>query len=276
MKTTLFLRALIVLYAVARVLQVFPVPKLAVVALHVICPLLFALVHGARVYGWRNICVFIGIVLLVGNAFENASVVTGFPFGRYYFTDVMGPKIFHVPVLLGLAYVGMGYLSWTLARLLLPGQLEHKRLFIVPVIASFIMVSWDLSQEAVWATLVKAWIWVDGGSYFGVPLSNFAGWFLTVYVMYQLFALYITGRDASGSASLNTWRLPIAFYALSAAGNVLLLFTPQGAVSDATGAVWKVRDVIGTSALVSIFTMGAFAVLAGVRLASSEQTEVND
>jgi hypothetical protein len=37
-------------------------------------------------------------------------------------------------------------------------------------------------------------------------------------------------------------------------------------VSDPTGTLWKVSDITGTGALVTIFTMGAFDLLAWVRL----------
>jgi len=41
---------------------------------------------------------------------SNLGVRTGFPFGHYSFTNLMGPKLFAVPILLGLAYVGMAYM----------------------------------------------------------------------------------------------------------------------------------------------------------------------
>jgi uncharacterized membrane protein len=92
--------SLMVVYALARFLQVFPhqIPMLAIVALHVVPPALFALIHGAMFYRLRGILAFIGICLVIGNIFENLGVRTGFPFGRYFFTDVMGPKIGAVPV----------------------------------------------------------------------------------------------------------------------------------------------------------------------------------
>ena len=34
----------------------------------------------------------------------------------------MGPKLFDLPILLALAYVGMGYLSWILALVILECQ----------------------------------------------------------------------------------------------------------------------------------------------------------
>ena len=81
---------------------------LAIVAAHVLFPLIFAFIDGARVYRVRGILIFMLICLAIGNLFENLSILTGFPFGRYHFTNVMGPKLLNVPVLLGLAYIGMG------------------------------------------------------------------------------------------------------------------------------------------------------------------------
>jgi len=55
-----------------------------------ITPLLFpfALVHGARRYGWKSIAVFMVITLIVSNILENSSILTGFPFGHYYYTTL--------------------------------------------------------------------------------------------------------------------------------------------------------------------------------------------
>jgi uncharacterized membrane protein len=269
-----FLWVLAAIYAAARVLQVYPgrVPMLAVVALHVVPLVVFALVHGAMRYRFRGILVFVAICLVIGNIFENISIRTGFPFGHYYFTDVMGPKIFAVPVLLGLAYVGMGYLSWTLGGLILggAGRLAGSRVVTLPLVAAFIMVAWDLSQDPVWSTIVRAWVWLQGGVYFGVPTSNFLGWYLTVYIIYQLFAVYLRGRSIeSDPLPSRYWRLALLLYGISAAGNILLVIPHAGlaVVSDPAGMEWRVSDIIGACALVSTFTMGAFALLAWVRLA---------
>lgn len=275
--------SLIALYAAARFLPLLAekVPVSAIAALHIVPPLLFAFLHGAALLGRRAILTFFLLFLVVGNLIENLGVMTGFPFGRYYFTDCLGPKLFHVPILLGLAYLGMGYISWTLA-LLIVGKANTRNAFTgfrvvaVPLVASFLMVAWDFSQDPVWSTIERCWIWLQGGAYFGVPVSNFLGWYLDVYVFYQLFALHLRRRSAIlNPMPLLYWKLAVLFYSLCAAGNLLLLLSaPPGGlavVSDASGAKWNVRDIVGASALVSIFTMGAFAVFAWVRLA--EQTE---
>ncbi len=264
---------LMLIYAGSRFLQVFPggIPMLAIVVLHVIPPVLFALIHGAMFYRVRGILMFVGICLAVGNIFENLGVRTGFPFGHYFFTDVMGPKILVVPIFLGLAYVGMAYLSWTLARLILKETekpLKGSRVVTLALLASAIMVSWDLSMDSVWSTIVRAWVWQQGGIYFGVPLTNFLGWFVTGYVLYQLFALYLRNRSSGGDAlPTGYWNMAVVFYAVSAAGNLLLL-VPQGGppvVSDPSGVQWKVSSITVASAVASIFTMGTFALLAWIK-----------
>src|SRR5262249_16641584 len=69
--------------------------------------LLFAFLHGAVQYRFRDLLVFAIIVVGVSNAFENLSIVTGFPFGRYRYSDKLGPKIFQVPVLIGFVFIAV-------------------------------------------------------------------------------------------------------------------------------------------------------------------------
>jgi uncharacterized membrane protein len=278
--TTLLLWSLIVVYASARSLQAFPsrVPMLAIVALHVLPPLVFAFLHGAMLYGLRGILTFFALCVAIGGLIETCGVLTGFPFGHYYFTDVMGPKIFVVPIFLGLAYVGMGYLSWTLARVILgglPNPLTGSRVVTLPLLAALFMVAWDLCMDPIWATVVRAWIWQQGGAYFGVPLSNFFGWYLTVYIIYQLSALYLRKRVINlGPLPSGYLQLAILFYGVSAAGNLLLLVPRPGLsqVTDATGKVWQVSSIVAACVFATIFTMDAFTVLAWIRLRSRGRT----
>jgi len=265
---------LIAVYAIARILQIYPrgVSLSGVVALHVLPTAIFAVVHGARFYRWSGILTFLGIVLVLGNMFENLGVRTGFPFGRYFFSELMGPKVLAVPVLLGLAYVGMSYFSWTLARLIVerrPTSRAASGMVLTPVLAAFIMAAWDLSQDPVWSTILHLWIWPDGGRYFGVPLTNFFGWYLTGFVIFQAFALYLRRHNAPVRRFPESyWLQPVLFYAFSAAGNVLLLLpnTRPSVVTDPAGITWKVSHITATCALITILTMGFFALLAGLRV----------
>jgi len=266
-------------YVCARILEVTPtsIPRTAIVALDVLSAMAFALVDGARHYRLRGILVFAAICLVVGNLTENLSIATGFPFGRYYFVELMGPKLFQVPVLLGLAYIGMAYVSWTLARVIVGNPhapVAGMRIVALPVVASFLMVAWDLAQDPVWATVLHGWVWRDGGPWFGVPVSNYMGWYGTVFTIYLLFALYLRRRPASATATPPpSSRAALFFYILCAAGNVLQIVSPlaPAVVQDPTGKQWSYADIVGASAVVSIFVMGAFAVIAWVRLAEQEK-----
>jgi putative membrane protein len=265
---------LISLYGGARVLQILPgkLPLAAIIALHVLPLVLFTLIHGTMSYRLRGILVFFTICLVVGNVFENLGVATGFPFGRYHFTDAMGPKLFQVPILLGLAYVGMGYLSWTLGRIILGNlrsPLVGARIVTLPLVAAFPMVAWDFANDPVWANINHLWVWQRGGAYFGVPLTNFLGWYFVVYLIYQSFAVYLRRCSLSANPRASGyWRWAVSFYAMAALGNIILVLPkPEPAVVfDSTGILWNVTTITGACALVSIFVMGAFAVIAGVRL----------
>jgi putative membrane protein len=245
---------------------------MAVVALHVLPLLVFALIHGVMSYRMHGILIFFAICLVVGNVFENLGVATGFPFGSYYFTDAMGPKLFQVPILLGLAYVGMGYLSWTLGRVILGylrTPLVGAQVITLPLVASFIMVAWDFANDPVWANINRLWVWQHGGAYFGVPLTNFVGWYFVVYLIYQSFAIYLRERSANDNPMPSGyWRWAVIFYALAATGDIIIVLpkpTPA-VVFDPTGTSWNVSGITGACALVSSFAMGAFTLIAWVRL----------
>jgi putative membrane protein len=273
-QSRLLLSTLLLLYLIGRILQLFAgrVPNLVIVLFHVIPPALFAAIHGARIYRPRGIFVFIGLCLGIATFFESVSLRTGFPFGHDRFTDLMGPKISGLPVLLALAWVGMGYLSWVVSLALLGDEnkpLSGRRIVLMPLMASLVMTSWDLSMEAVWADVDHGWVWRDGGSYYGVPISNFLGWSLTVYVFYQLFAFYLRGREPV-PARASHWLLAILFYALSALGNLLMIapLSPGGVFVDATGKRWMIANILWTSRLVSIFLMIPLSLIAWFRISN--------
>ena len=86
MERRFLLLALLFLFLVARILQLFAgrVPNLLIVTFHVIPPALFAVVHGARIYRSRGILIFITLCLGVGTFFESLSCEPAF---RLVITD---------------------------------------------------------------------------------------------------------------------------------------------------------------------------------------------
>jgi uncharacterized membrane protein len=244
------------------------------IAIVLLISVAFALIHGAVRYGWRGIAAFIAISLVVSNILENTSIVTGFPFGHYHYTDALGPKLFLVPILIGPAYFANGYLAWVIGNVLL-GDLRRGAgaftTFAVPFIASFLMVMWDLTFDPRASTIQHQWIWEQGGGYFGVPLTNYLGWFFTVYVFFQLFALFVryrSGGDETRTLPRSHYAQAILMYAVIGLTPVLtfLMGGSNSLVSDAAGVVWQTRSIAEAAATVSIFTMVFGVALAAVKL----------
>lgn len=74
-------------------------------------------------------------------------------------------------------------------------------------------------------------------------ITNYLGWFFTVYIFFQLFALYVHFRQPGKveSATLPRWYYAQAVTTHAIAGSVFILNDLSGsnkAVTDATGAVW--------------------------------------
>lgn len=250
-----------------------------------ITPLLFpfALIHGARRYGRKSIAFFIVVTLAVSTVLESSSILNGFPLGHYYYTSLLGPKVGLIPIFVYVSYISLGYLAWVLATIL-AGEVRWNSTLLTtvmtPLVASFLMVAWDLSADPIGSTIKHAWIWTQGGGYFGVPFSNFFGWFFILYLIFQLFALY---QRQSGLENLGR-PLPrihflqvIILYAWTGFGFVVgYLFRPGNTqIIDAVGHVSQTSDIYEATAISAVCTMILISILALPVLFRSQLTESN-
>jgi uncharacterized membrane protein len=275
---TVALWTALLLYAQSRVCQLYPerFSVQLIVLMQVVFPAVFALLHGSILYRVRGMAVFAAFCLGAGALCESLSLRTGFPFGHYHFTDLMGPNIFQVPILLVLAYLGIGYCSWVLSLLILGYRnrpLAGGGAIAVPLLASLVMLAWDLSMEPIWSTIDRAWVWRDGGPFYGVPASNFLGWYFTAFLFYQAFAIYCKAKPARPApSSPSYWRSAIICYGVCAFGNLMIfrtgLFPP--AVTDASGRQWSTINILVACALISVLAMAPMALLAWHKLKVQE------
>ena len=275
--STMILWVLAAVYAVALVSNIsfgLSIP----IALVLLISVVFALLHGAARYGWTGIAAFVVICLVVSNILENTSILTGFPFGHYHYTDLLGPKLFLVPLLIGPAYFASGYFAWMIGNVLI-GDVRagssRFTTFAVPFIAAFVMVMWDLTFDPRASTIQNQWIWEQGGGYFGVPLTNYLGWFFTVYLFLQLFAVFVRFRSAGNEAarpfSRSYYAQAVVMYAVMGLTPVLtfLVGGSNSQVTDATGVIWQTTSIAEATATVSIYTMLFAVALAAVKLFQS-------
>jgi uncharacterized membrane protein len=255
-----------------------PLTSLPITDVLFVIALPFMLIHGLRRYGFRALAVFMVGAYAISNLYENCSILTGFPFGHYYYTG--GPKLFLVPVSIGPFYISIGYLSWQTANALLgitDVRLNRSpNLVLLPALAAAVMTMFDLTTDPVASTIEHAWIWENGGGYYGVPATNFLGWWLCTYSFFQVFAAYLwrSYKVRTAPQRRQFWLQPVILYfnlGLVAFVNFLTAHGGTDPVTARNGVVWRPEDIREGTMTVFLFTMFVVTVLALARIHRSEE-----
>lgn len=235
-----------------------------------------ALIHASAFYRPTLALMLFAICLAITFAMENLGTATGFPFGHYHFeVDAGLPHVGLIPVIVGPLWFGAGWFSWVVATILLDGAdraLERRfNLIALPIVAAFVMTQWDLVMDAPNSTIAKVWIWHDGGGVYGVPVSNYLGWFLTSWLFFQAFALFLRRhgetRGLGAEPSFKLRAIAILFYVSAGLTHVIpWLLGSTGEIVDGGGHAWRIADIREGTVAIMLFTMLFTAVLAALRL----------
>jgi putative membrane protein len=138
-----------------------------------------------RYLGPRRAVLSLLALSIFGYATEAIGVSTGFPYGTFYYGDALGPRLAGiVPYLLPLSYaplvVGAVAAAW------------GTRPRLVHVLCAAMLLVWMDAVIDPGATALGFWVWPGDGAYYGVPLSNYAGWLLSG--IFATALLLATGR----------------------------------------------------------------------------------
>ena len=126
-------------------------------------------------YGPKALMLF-ALSFAFGLFIEWLGETTGFPFGRYQYAD-KSLALLGVPLLVPLGW-------WAFSIIALAISPKGKKLFFAPLA----LVAWDIGLDPI---MVSQGFWqFERGIYYGVPLSNFFGWYfaglLLVYCLLKL------------------------------------------------------------------------------------------
>lgn len=136
--------------------------------------------------GSRWVAAF-GVIYAVSLGAELAGTTVGLPFGPYRYTDGLGWKwLEHVPALIPASWFMMALPSYAIACSRYPNETS---LVSRVALGSFILLSWDLALDPAMSLATKYWIWGTDGPYYGMPLLNLVGWFVTGVALMVILVL---------------------------------------------------------------------------------------
>lgn len=184
----------------------------------------FSILHAWQRLGGTPALTLLVLCFGISLLFESVGVATGLVYGPYHYTDQLGLKFLGlVPYIIPLAWFMMMYASFLIARSLTPKVKNHfTQLILIAAVGGVVMTSWDLVTDPLMVAGGN-WIWEIKGAYFGIPLQNFFGWWLTTFVTFALFLLIwpaqTNRRIPSEILSPNWDRWAYLSYLITGAGN---------------------------------------------------------
>lgn len=250
------------------------------------CSVALAVIQGSRRYGWRLLLAFFAICYVISSFWENLSVMTGFPFGSYTYT--LMPQLFNVPVIIGVTYFGIGWVSWMVTNTILDRPDERLDLrtragrinvVALPLLAGALMTMWDVGADSLISTVRGMWIWHDGGGVFGVPYTNYLGWWFVTWSFFQVFTLILayrqTRRSPSELAPLPRVSAlqPVLAYMMFAVISVTTFIAARGpeTATDPTGVVWDAGAINETLMVINLFTLIPVSIFALAKIARRDE-----
>ncbi|WP_460606171.1 carotenoid biosynthesis protein [Jatrophihabitans fulvus] len=172
----------------------------------------------AATLGVRAAAVLLAVTAVPGFVSEVVGVNTGVPFGSYDYSHALGPQLFGVPLVIGLAWTMLAWPAAVVASRLVDGL--GPRI----VVGALATTAGDLFLDPQ-MVFAGAWTWhtADSGAFAylpgvpDVPLTNLLGWVLVSLLLSALVQTVLRpGPDAFGLAVYvwfwSAWTLALAVF----------------------------------------------------------------
>jgi putative membrane protein len=194
---------------------------------YVVLGALAALAHAGPRFGWgRAMAVFV-LASGVALSSELAGTNIGIPFGPYHYTEMLGFRVAgDVPYAIPLSWSYMLYCGLAMCARLLPVPAAEAGRWGWAAVSGLLLVAWDVPLEVhmtnvppphwVWDLhAMPAWVpaWLGRGVFYGMPLTNWVGWFVTATVIARLMLVLIPA--ARWQAHLGAAAFPLVLYAVN-------------------------------------------------------------
>ena len=131
-------------------------------------------------------------IFLIGMICEILGVNYGYIFGDYVYLDNLGTKVFGVPILIGINWIILTFITGSISSYIFKKNLKFSVLT-----GAIFMILLDLIIEPV-APLLGFWIF-DLPS---VPLQNYLGWFLIGLATQFVYQKFVVNKEMPFSTNL--------------------------------------------------------------------------
>ncbi|MFB6071106.1 MAG: bisanhydrobacterioruberin hydratase [Halanaeroarchaeum sp.] len=137
------------------------------------------LVGGLLPITHRRAALAVGALVAYAYGIELLGVTTGWPYGSFEYLVALGPMVAGVPVGLPVFFVPLVVNSYLLVGVLLGEAGSRPAVRVGATALSVLAMDVVLDPGAV---ALGFWRYEGGGVFYGVPLSNYAGWILSAVV----------------------------------------------------------------------------------------------
>jgi putative membrane protein len=188
---------------------------------------LAGVLHAAGKLGRQRAALIFVFGFVISLASELSGTGTGYPFGPYSYSGLLGYKIgglvpFNIPT----SWFFMLYCSLAICGRLLRPTDDGRTKLVWAVAAGFILTAWDVSMDPAMVKTVH-WVWhlkppaeqtlveriFVSDIFYGMPLSNWLGWILTGIVVARVMLAFVPpsawARDVAPS------NFPLWLYAVN-------------------------------------------------------------
>ena len=169
---------------------------------------IFVILHALETLGKQKTVMFFIVALLFGFLSEYLGAVHGLVFGKYVYNEYTNMILGAVPWQTPLSWSVITYICYCTTNLFLKGFGGRKPNFKNALWYPFCLLLLLSSLDGIAAMNIDmvldpccvncptpSWTWAEHGAYFGIPISNFIGWFMVTFFTTLIFRTYESFKE---------------------------------------------------------------------------------
>lgn len=152
---------------------------------------------------------------------EQMGATHGWFFGRYVYTDVLGPRLGAVPLVIPMMWFALCYIGYLMSNLIVwqapsDGPARLGQHLLMSLLGAMVVTCYDLGVDPYMVYILKAWTMAEtDGAWFGETVQGFAGWMFVSFAILLSFRLGLRGRLPAPAAPVGVRHtlVPLGVYA---------------------------------------------------------------